>query len=60
MWEYHAINLYVERNWNFIYLTLKSHNRSEGLNYWCGVILKDIKDKFPKTYKQSELFIKSR
>ena len=60
MWEYNAINLYVEKHWNCIYEMLKSHNRTEAVNIWCGVILNDIRDKFPKIYKESELFIKSR
>lgn len=60
MWEYTALDLYVKRHWNYIYEMLKSHNRTEAVNIWCGVILNDIRDKFPKTYKESELFIKSR
>lgn len=60
MWEYHALDLYVKKHWHYIYEALKSHNKTEGVNFWCGVILNDIKDTFPKTYKESELFIKSR
>ena len=60
MWEYTALDLYVKRHWNCIYEMLKSHNKTEGVNIYCGIILSDIKEKFPKTYKESELFIKSR
>lgn len=47
MWEYNVLDLYVEKHWPYTYEKLKSHN-AEGLDYWCGVILKDIKDTFPK------------
>lgn len=60
MWEYETLDLYVKERWNCIYKMLKSHNNTEPVDIYCGIILSHIKEKFPKTYKQSELFIKSR
>lgn len=42
MWENESIDSEVKKGWNCVYDALKNHLENEELNFWCGVILKDL------------------
>lgn len=42
MWEHTIIDVKVMTGWRAVYDKLENHIENEELDFWCGVILKDL------------------